>query len=575
MATEGSSPDKQDHTTSAIPEPDDGFELQVAIDALSGGSTDALKTYLARKAGVDPDQYEIRSKPFTADLAPDAKLEYIGRLDDVNPPGRRLSAAHSGSRPNINLDHSGAPYIYTPLDPKLEFRLLKLSPPDEHGVVRTLQLETFSVEDAPEYLCLSYVWGDSNKFIPVNCSGGTVKITQNLFHSLQICFARFSTDWLWADGICINQNGLEERAHQVLLMGKVFQNATMVVANPGHYRYAFVGENKQEETVAGVSNLLGDLSVDGNTHEIPMVEDTEASGSTRPLIQDPADSGTVTDRDNAQAAVSIMTYLCRIWESWNEYEIKSDKEWERHGLPDPLTDEGLEIWNNLLGFWHEDWYFRTWVLQEVVLAKKLVVLYGDAAISLDAVMDFWLQAKRHGLPKALRLGPLADYCTHLMNLSPVSSFKLLRDKREKLRAEAKDETESNSESGEATQHRNNVSNGTTSSLNGETTGLLDLLALSRTNLATDARDKIYGLLSLTNDSIAQSIVPNYSDSNTVAKLYIDIASKFVELGQGKDLLHYAGADQQVGGLPSWVPDVSITPVNISNNLMKRLTNAIP
>ena len=87
--------------------------------------------------------------------------------------------------------------------------------------------------------------------------------------------------------------------------------------------------------------------------------------------------------------------------------------------------------------------------------------------------------------------------------------------------------------------------------------LLSLLGLSCINLASDPRDKVYSLLGLAEgDPLADSIIPDYSETNSVAVLYRTIAAKYVESGLGPKLLQYAGIDQKISGLPSWAPDWS-------------------
>ncbi len=87
--------------------------------------------------------------------------------------------------------------------------------------------------------------------------------------------------------------------------------------------------------------------------------------------------------------------------------------------------------------------------------------------------------------------------------------------------------------------------------------LLNLLALSRPNGATDPRDKVYALLAIVQDDIAKSIKPDYSIENTVAKGYIEVAEKYIKHGRGPKLLHHAGGNHLVADLPSWVPDWSL------------------
>ncbi|KAF9876570.1 hypothetical protein CkaCkLH20_05978 [Colletotrichum karsti] len=521
----------------------DGYELQIALDQLAAGSTDALRIYLARKEGLDPNTVSIRSRPWEYQENSGSKLSYIGAMDDIEAPGEKDGLPNDKTKtpPRVILEDTKTLYKYVPLDPeRRQFRLLRLAPPGESGIISQFRLETFCLDDAPPYLCLSYVWGDPDRFLGINCDGEMIPVTQNLFHALKACFNRHPNFWLWADGICINQEDLAERGSQVLFMGMIYQNAAMVLAHPGHYCYGPVEKKLENEEDASLEDRMDGLGVqDMLTFGVEPAQKADSRDFEQSIGVAGFELHSFDDAyssQNAQSAISIMTFLTRIWSDSRRRKILSDKEWENIGLPDPDDDdEGQAIWGNLMSFWGQDWYFRTWVLQEVVLAKKVVVLYGEAAISLQAIMDFWSLASQHGLPRVLRIGPYADIFNMVRHLSPVSSFKELRGQR----GDEDDKSDSEKKIKETTP---------------ETHSLLDLLCLSRNNLATDPRDKVYGLLGLTDDVVSQSIIPDYSDENTAANLFTKVATKIVFASQVSGLLQHAGIDQEVPDLPSWVPD---------------------
>ena len=530
----------------------EGYDLQVAIDQLAGGSTDALRLYLARQEGLDPSKVSLAFTPWHA--TEDSSIAFIGGVDDINPPGAASEDAVGRERPQhsqrIALKNTGIPYKYSELRPQLsQLRLLKLSAPGEDGIIRQLELRTFSLDDAPEFFCLSYVWGDPSQFLAVNCDGGMIPVTQNLFHALRTCFGRYPEYWLWADGICINQQDLAERSSQVQLMGSIYEKASMVLAHPGNWVY---GKNDRasgsDDEGADEDKGLGGLGAEAagsSGEEKPEVSmtldkspdhgDSYGTADFHLLYTDDAYSS-----DNVQSALSIMTFLTRTWTVGSEGKVMSDTYWDKTDLPNPVTFGGQQKWANLMDFWCHEWYFRTWVLQEVVLAAKVVVLYQDAAVSLDAITEFWSLVGSRSLPRILRIGPLADVFNRVRHLSPISSIKSLRDRRGS-------KTESGTEFGPDTSDA--VRAGPPSAPD-----LLELLCLSRSNLATDPRDKVYGLLGLTQDAISRSIVPDYSPENTVAKLFTDVATKLVCSDRARDLLHHAGMDRNVSHLPSWVPD---------------------
>ncbi|KAK8062693.1 Heterokaryon incompatibility protein 6- OR allele [Apiospora hydei] len=522
----------------------DDYDIQIALDQLAGGSTEALKLFLARKEGVDPNTVSLVSKPWHA--REEASVSFIGAVDDIGPPGGKKNIWASEPPPQarpIALKNTRTPYKYSELDPELrQFRLLKLSDPGEDGVIEHLELQTFSLSDAPTFFCLSYVWGDPNQFLAVNCNGGMVPVTQNLFHALRTCFDRYPDSWLWADGICINQQDFAERGFQVQLMGSIYEKTSKVLAHPGHYLYGKAeSDSESEDNEPAMEEHIRGITIEDSqcpTAKEPVDPTTSTTLSKTTKSTDSygiadfhhIDTGDAYSSTNVQSAVSIMTFLSRTWTVGNHDKTLSDTYWDKTSLPDLETQEGRRTWVNLLNFWSQDWYFRTWVLQEIVLAAKVVVLYRDTAISLDAITEFWSLAGSHGLPRVLRIGRIADMYNRVRHLSPVSSIKALRDRREKgLGIEGKADDTS-------------------------TPSLLELLCLSRSNLATDPRDKVYGLLGLTDDDISRSIVPDYSQANTAARLFTDVALKLVLSAFTGDLLHHAGVDKNIPGLPSWVPD---------------------
>ncbi|TIC93593.1 Heterokaryon incompatibility protein 6, OR allele [Colletotrichum higginsianum] len=566
----------------------DGYEFQIALDQLSAGSTEALRLYLARKNGQDPATVSLRTTPWKPSTSEGTKLYFAGKLDDTRAPVDKDGAVVDEARemPRVIFEDTEKPFDYKALDAESrQFRLLRLAPPDEHGVTRQFQLETFSLNDAPPYFCLSYVWGDPERFLGVNCNGEMISVTQNLYHALRTCFNRHPDSWLWADGICVNQEDVVERSQQVLLMGDIYRNASMVLAHPGHFSY--VRKQPEEEDVKRtvLADRLGSLGMQDMLSfgaETPAEEKTRV-GEEKPygiaeFALEPLDDA--YDPGNIQGAISIMTYMTRVWSDTRRDKILSDLQWNEMNLPDPGTESGREIWDNLVRFWTTDWYFRTWVLQEVILGAKVVVLYGTTAISLEAITEFWDLARRRGLPRPLRIGAYADIFNMVLHLSPVASFKILRDRREGL-DNSPENVEDDVQPLGGRQNQNDVGiltpiNGNKNSKASEnaavhSSSLLELLCLTRNNLATDPRDKIYGLLGLTDDMVARSTVPDYSHDNTPAKVFIEVATHMVELGHAADLLHHAGIDQAVRGLPSWAPDWtmqsrSTLPVHLYNCL---------
>ena len=175
-------------------------------------------------------------------------------------------------------------------------------------------------------------------------------------------------------------------------------------------------------------------------------------------------------------------------------------------------------WGSVKTFLGEDWFSRTWVLQEVGVARDPHVLYGECEFShRDVILLFqWLTygaAQIQGmwkisLPNAF-LGALDWYC--------------------------EDRTESPANPADS---------------------LLDIFNVASYHLCQDPRDHIYSLLyhPLARQQDGSLLVePNYDMPEE--DVYYEFACKLVSQPEGLRLLGIIdnGDDDAIKNLPSWVP----------------------
>jgi hypothetical protein len=92
-----------------------------------------------------------------------------------------------------------------------EIRLLTLLPDDENGRV-CCTLMHVSLINPPEYVALSYCWGDQAITREITINGVQVQITTNLESALRHLFCHYKC--LWVDAICINQQDKAERSQR-------------------------------------------------------------------------------------------------------------------------------------------------------------------------------------------------------------------------------------------------------------------------------------------------------------------------------------------------------------------------
>ena len=89
--------------------------------------------------------------------------------------------------------------------------------------------ENVCLETAPVYEALSYTWGDSRKECGISCGSESIAITTNLATALVQLRNTDQPRTLWIDQICINQNDVHERNKQVALMHEIYSKAENVV----------------------------------------------------------------------------------------------------------------------------------------------------------------------------------------------------------------------------------------------------------------------------------------------------------------------------------------------------------
>lgn len=92
------------------------------------------------------------------------------------------------------------------------------------------KLHVVSVDTAPDYAALSYVWGNAVATKTILLDGQPFPVRDNLWDFLTRAREDGHVGFFWIDAICVNQEDIPERNHQVVLMGKIYSNAAKVIA---------------------------------------------------------------------------------------------------------------------------------------------------------------------------------------------------------------------------------------------------------------------------------------------------------------------------------------------------------
>lgn len=139
-------------------------------------------------------------------------------------------------------------------------------------------LVTTPLEFAPPYEALSYTWGDPNKTTSLSIGKYTLKIRSNLDIALRHLrkpnhptSKATESDFrrLWIDALCINQDEIQERNQQVLLMYKIYQKAEQVPI--------WLGEESDDSNLA--MDLIAGMQEDPSVNPDPFESLLKLHGS--------------------------------------------------------------------------------------------------------------------------------------------------------------------------------------------------------------------------------------------------------------------------------------------------------
>lgn len=136
------------------------------------------------------------------------------------------SEANSSALSHLN------PLQYRKLDAssgRQPFRLIHILPGEFSHPIECY-LNHYTLDECPEYECLSYCWGLSTDKVPVVCNEATLHITPSLESALHYLRDENDPRTIWIDQIAINQEDVEERTQQVRIMRTIYENAVRTIA---------------------------------------------------------------------------------------------------------------------------------------------------------------------------------------------------------------------------------------------------------------------------------------------------------------------------------------------------------
>jgi hypothetical protein len=189
------------------------------------------------------------------------------------------------------------------------------------------------------------MWGEPDDLgLQIWVNGSLFAVKENLWHALQVLRLkeRDEDTGLWIDALCINQDDFSERGHQVGFMGEIFQRTKRVLVWLGCPDHALDFELRRD------SCCFTGLSVSTN-FSLNSIE----RFANRPLM---------------------------------EY----GSEWMHASI-----SKQPKFWEELAAIFELPYWSRLWIIQEVVLARKLSLLWGVDICDWDSFSGFRLTLKSY------------------------------------------------------------------------------------------------------------------------------------------------------------------------------------
>jgi len=328
-----------------------------------------------------------------------------------------------------------------------------------HAEPVTISLAALPIDNLRAFKALSYTWGNPTTKHFILCESKAIGVTCNLWSALRRLRHETEERVLWIDALCINQEDDAERSSQVALMNRIYRDVQVLI---------WLGD---EDTHTWEALTLA--------HQLAKLADGEWNLH--------------------QATPSKQAHL--------------DEMLSTHRLP-PAKHPSWKYLEEIL--WNP-WFFRAWIIQEIVFAKTLTIMIGSFSVpwqTFELATEFIGNITQRQNQK-IYIGTGLDIDT-----SPFTNLNELR----------------------------------ASLLQSRGASLENLLVLTNASRASLPVDKVYALQGLVPEADPVTIMPDYS--STVEQVFMMVAQSL--LHDSLDVLSQVGGPwlRQHTSLPTWVPDWS-------------------
>lgn len=222
--------------------------------------------------------------------------------------------------------------------------------PDAGTYIRLLEVQTvvdakliecrltvWPIESAPDYHAVSYTWGNPAETSVIKIDEEPLVVRQNCEYVLRQASELGRCRYHWVDAICINQDDNSEKSHQVQMMGSIFGRASCVLA--------CVGAHSDDSEL--LLRTLGKCAY----------------------------SFTLPTRSNPHDALT--------WSRSSRWRV-------RKWMYSVSSSEMQKLLKALMTFMERPFFSRVWIMQELYLATNVDVCCGDIRSAIQTLYGFCL-----------------------------------------------------------------------------------------------------------------------------------------------------------------------------------------
>ncbi|CAH0046527.1 unnamed protein product [Clonostachys solani] len=317
-----------------------GTVFEAVIQVHGNGTSNLQKQLINNSACSSTQNPELASSA----LAQTHQMKYTVRKELQDFQGAtsytsRIEPSHGfRSIPMTDISwEDQAPYAYRELESG-HIRLFCLFPGEKADEIRGMIL-VMPFQEAISYYAVSYVWGDpEQRRFKIYTPDGVLRVQKSIHQVLKRLRNPSESVILWADAICINQQNNQEKANQLQLLPRIFQNSESTLA--------VIGQDIENESAIE-----------------KLTEFSKRRKASRKITQD--------SREEPPNYFSL----------WEDCDLQQNDEYE-------------SIMRHVSTIFSHPWFERAWIVQEAVASARVTLICGKYAVDWGDLYEATLNLSR-------------------------------------------------------------------------------------------------------------------------------------------------------------------------------------